>query len=86
MGEINAAKKNLSEYITAEEERIASLETSLINLDGAMKLHEIQIDPNLIAAKRVNNAKKYLPHGGYQGADLFICNLIDVPAAAKRGN
>lgn len=65
VGEINAARKNLSEYINAEEERIASLEVSLINLDGTMKLHEIQIDPKLISAKRVNNAKKYLPHGGY---------------------
>jgi hypothetical protein len=65
LGEINAARKNLNEYITAEEERIALLEASLINLDGTIKLHEIQIDPNLISAKRVNNAKKYLPHGGY---------------------
>ncbi len=65
MGEINAARKNLNQHITAEEERIALLEASLINLDGTMKLHEIQIDPKLISAKRVNNAKKYLPHGGY---------------------
>jgi hypothetical protein len=65
LGEINSARKNLSEYIAAEEERIASLIESLKNLDGTMKMHEIQIDPNLISAKKTNNAKKYLPHGGY---------------------
>jgi hypothetical protein len=65
LGEINSARKNLNEYIAAEEERISSLEQDIRNLDGVFRLHEVRIDPQLISAKRTNNPKKHLPHGGY---------------------